>query len=124
MNSAVSQAEAEHINKKVEESLPDNWHDDWLTFWRSKSQRELSKEAEVHLATLKEEQKEGLGKIVQMEEVYDNSFSKMKQIRTDLENKRIEIDEILGKKYTTQEDVDGANARLKIIKGEKLYKNV
>ena len=122
VNTVAKQRELVNIEKSVADMVDDNWHKNWLTIFnvgkKAKERKALSAEAEEHIETLQEDQKKKLVQLTQLSDGYDDFKSQMDDIETWFNNVEGRIKEITGGTYTTQDEIDEANAKLAVIKEE------
>ena len=116
-NSVAEKRRMDLIEKNIQEKLDeDGFLDNWLTFRRSKEQRENYKLGLEHLDDLQDENKIRIGKMSYLQDVFENDQNLLADINTWFTETDAEIKEILEKEYTTQAEVDEANARLVELK--------
>tara|TARA_R110001592_G_scaffold33581_4_gene116221 strand:- start:1438 stop:11751 length:10314 start_codon:yes stop_codon:yes gene_type:complete len=124
LKKTVLKKEMNQIGEKTQDLIDDNWHDNWLRFTRSRNQKDLDNEAVEHLNTLSNRQKGNVSKMAILMDGYDVDEKALLDIENWFKNTQKEIDEISSKEYTTQKDVDLANAKLKRLQSQSKVKQV
>jgi hypothetical protein len=89
-------------------------------FSKGEQQKELEKAAEEELKKLEKKDKEFVSKFSVIETSIQDVDKELSKLSDKVKTRQAEIKQIRSKEYTTQEEVDKANARLEVLRQESI----